>query len=111
MNLQYKLSFTSNSLNIEESLRITELYSKHRDWNIVKGIVLAENTPQRKKESTIVREFREIMYRVTNLTENQLHLLVNADIDTQKLILLLAVTKTYQFIHDFIIEVLRNKHS
>lgn len=51
------------------------------------------------------------MYRVTNLTENQLHLLVNADIDTQKLILLLAVAKTYQFIHDFIVEVLRNKHS
>lgn len=105
----YRLSFTSNSLNIEESIRIAELFQTHKDWDVVKKIVLSENTLQRKKEATIIREFREIMHRISNLTDKQIELLARVDIDTQKLILLLAVAKTYKFIHDFIVEVIRNK--
>lgn len=107
---KYRLSFTSNSLNIEESVRIAELYYQQQDWEQIKSKVLSENILQRKKESTIDRELREIKHRLSTLTENQLKLLVKSDIDTQKLLLLLAVAKTYQFIYDFIVEVIRNKY-
>lgn len=109
MSKDYKLSFTSNSLNLEETIRIAEIYAKNRDWELTKEIVLKENILKRKKEQTVVRELREIRHRLNNLTEKQLELLLQANIDSQKLLVLLAVCKTYAFIREFIVEVVRYK--
>jgi len=105
----YKLSFTSASLLVNDSIKVAELYSETNDWANTKEIILKENILQRKKECTIVRELQEIRHRLNTLTKKQLHLLLNSNIETQKLILFLAVCKYYAYIREFTLEVLRQK--
>lgn len=107
---EYKLSFTSNSLNFEETLKILEIYTaQKKNWNVTQDLVVSKNILQRKKEKTITREFREIKLRLNNLTDAQLSLLLESDVETQKLIILLAIAKTYKFVKEFIVEVIRYK--
>ena len=109
MDKNYKLSFTSNSLHLEETVKIAEAYNKSRDWNIVQEIVINENILQKEKSSTAIREFREIKDRLSCLTDAQLELLMGEDIEMQKHIIFLAICKTYGFIREFVVEVIRHK--
>jgi hypothetical protein len=61
------------------------------------------------KSSTGKRIFSELNSRIENLTREQLELLVRGDLNAQKQIAFLAVCKTYDFIRDFTVEVLREK--
>lgn len=109
MTKDYKLSFTSASLLINDSIKVAEIYSETNDWAKTKEVILKENILQRKKDSTVIRELQEIRYRLNNLTNKQLHLLLDSNIETQKLILFLAVCKSYTYIKEFTVEVLRQK--
>jgi hypothetical protein len=40
----YKLSFTSASLYLSESIKITRTYIETKDWDLAKAIVQKENT-------------------------------------------------------------------
>ena len=55
------------------------------------------------------RIYLEIKKRIDTLTSEQISLLVNESIDIQKQIAFLAICKTYSFIRDFVIEVIRDK--
>jgi hypothetical protein len=105
----YKLSFTSASLLTNDSLKVAKIYYQQKKWPATKTIILKENILQRKKEGTIVRELQEIRHRLSILTERQFELLLNSNIETQKLILFLSVCKYYRFIREFVVEVLRHK--
>lgn len=109
MDRDYKLSFTSASLLLNDSIKVADIYYHKRKWPITKEIILKENILQRKKEGTIVRELQEIRHRISALTDKQLDLLLNSNVETQKLILFLGVCKYYQFIQEFTTEVLRQK--
>ena len=61
------------------------------------------------KDNTTDREFREIRHRLEKLTSEQLDVLINGDLISQRQIGFLAVCKHYMFIRDFTIEVLRDK--
>lgn len=105
----YKLSFTSASLLVNDSIKVAEIFSETNDWPATKEIILKDNVLQRKKEGTIIRELQEIRHRLNTLTKKQLHLLLHSNIETQKLILFLAVCKYYAYIREFTLEVLRHK--
>lgn len=109
MNKDYKLSFTSASLLVNDSLKVAEIYYDKKKWQVTKEIILRENILQRKKEGTIVRELQEIRHRLRALTKKQLELLLNSNVEMQKLILFLGVCKYYTFIKEFTVEVLRQK--
>lgn len=109
MNNNYKLSFTSNSLHLEETIKVAEVYIPNRDWSVVQEIIVNENILQKGKVTTTLREFREIKDRISNLTDFQLRLLINGNIETQKLLVFLSICKTYEFIKDFVLEVIRHK--
>jgi hypothetical protein len=109
MPLDYKLSFTSASLLTNDSLKVAKIYHQQKKWSATKAIILKENILQRKKEGTIIREFQEIRHRLSVLTDTQMELLLNSNIETQKLILFLSVCKYYRFIREFVVEVLRHK--
>jgi len=61
------------------------------------------------KNATGKRMLMEFKKRLSTLTENELHLLVNGDFTTQKQIAFLSVCKSHKFIRDFVVEVLREK--
>jgi hypothetical protein len=63
----------------------------------------------KEKESTNVRQFRELMLRLKTLTTEEVDILANGSLVDQKHVALLAICKTYRFIADFIIEVIRDK--
>lgn len=105
----YKLSFTSASLLINDSIKVAEIFSQKKQWPLTKEIILKENILQRKKEGTIIRELQEIRHRLSALTEKQIRLLLNSNVETQKLILFFGVCKYYSYIKEFTVEILRQK--
>jgi hypothetical protein len=63
----------------------------------------------KEKESTNVRQFRELKHRLKTLTAEEVDILSNGSLVDQKHVALLAICKTYRFISDFIVEVIRDK--
>ena len=105
---KYILSFTAASLRLNEMIKVAKAaYDNNTtDLNVVKesGVVFSS-----VKTRTSDREFREIRKRLEKLTPEQINILINGDLISQKQIAFLAVCKRYGFIRDFTIEVIRNK--
>ncbi|WP_319589381.1 BrxA family protein [uncultured Draconibacterium sp.] len=55
------------------------------------------------------RKLVDIKKRIKNLTSNELSLLLNGDLITQRQIAFLSICKTHFFIRDFTVEILREK--
>lgn len=107
---KYKLSFTAVSFMINEMLKVAELYRDTKNWSTVKKEVLENNLLQKKTITTSKRMFPEFQQRIINLTEEELNLLVLGTYSEQKQMNLLAICKTYNFIYEFIVEVVRDKY-
>ena len=105
---RYVLSFTAASLRLNEMAKVAKAASDMgvSDLKMLKdsGVVFGS-----VKNRTSEREFREIRNRLETLTHEQLNVLINGDLISQKQIAFLAVCKHYDFIRDFTIEVLRDK--
>lgn len=94
---------------INETLKIANLYVKLNNWNEVFKEDLEQNLLQKLKISSSKRQLREIRFRLQNLSVECLSYLLQANPDDQKAIILLAILKTYLFIFEFILEVLKPK--
>jgi hypothetical protein len=102
MDDKYDFSFTASSLRLNEMLLVASA--------TVNGVeVDYTNDLGSGKSSTGKRMLLEFNKRIKNLTTEQLNLLVDADITTQKQLTLVSMCKSYAFIRDFIIEVIREK--
>lgn len=106
----YSFAFIGAYSLIHESVTVAELFKKNHDWDLVGDMVMRGNMLQKVKRATVVRELREIRKRLSTLSEQELNLLVSGDLAQTKAILLIGVAKTYLFIKDFVVEVLRNKY-
>jgi hypothetical protein len=107
---KYSFSFTGASASIVETLVIAEEYDRLRDWKAVRALLLEHNLLKKVKQATFKREFLEIKKRISLLTQDQLRLLVHGSLDDAKAIILVALVKTYIFLRDFIVEVIRTKY-
>lgn len=105
-----KYIFISRTLLINETLKVASLYYESKNWDEVKKIVLEDNILQKNKTVTLQRQFSEIKTRLQNLSDDLLSYLINTDLSTARLILLLACVKKYRLLYEFIIEVIRDKH-
>jgi len=105
---KYILSFTAASLRLNEMIKVAKAaYDNNAtDLKVVKesGVVFSS-----VKTRTSDREFREVRKRLEKLTPEQLRILINGDLISQKQIAFLAVCKRYRFIREFTIEVIRDK--
>lgn len=99
---KYSFSFTTASLMVNGMVLIAESIRNNIDFNYVE--ILGNG-----KSATGKKYYAELNKRLKNLTSDEIDLLINGDLPTQKQICFLAVCKTYGFIKDFTIEVLRNK--
>ena len=95
---------------IVETLVIAEEYNKLKDWKDVEKSLLDNNLLNRVKQATFKREFSEIKKRLSLLTQDQLQLMIQGSLDDAKAMILLSLVKTYSFLRDFIVEVIRNKY-
>ncbi len=109
MEQNYRLSFTAGSLLAVETLKVAQLYNTLGDWDKVLTAELDEKILQKNKLASSKRQFREIRFRLQTLTDECLDYLPRATPNDQNAIILLANLKTYAFIYEFIIEVLRPK--
>ena len=108
-NDRYLLSFTGASLSISESVTIAQKYLDLNNWDAVESKVKSENLLQARTKSSIKRVYQELAPRLQGLSQEQLELLVDSNIQEQKQILWFAVCKRYSFIREFAVEVLRDK--
>lgn len=108
LSSKYILSFTAASLRLNEMVKVAKAaYDNNAtDLKVVKesGVVFSS-----VKTRTSDREFREVWKRLEKLAPEQINILINGDLISQKQIAFLAVCKRYGFIRDFAIEVIRDK--
>lgn len=109
-NEKYKLSFTTGSLYLSESIKIAELYLQAKDWDLVKEQAMKINLLQSRTQSSAIRLYRELAQRLQVLSDEQLELFVEGTLQEQKQLLWLAICKRYAFIQEFAIEVLHEKY-
>jgi uncharacterized ubiquitin-like protein YukD len=99
---KYSFSFTTASLMINGMVLIAQSIKDNTNFNYVEILGNGKSTTGKKY-------YAELTKRLKNLTTDEVDLLIDGDLPTQKQICFLAVCKTYGFISDFTIEVLRNK--
>lgn len=101
-NEKYGFSFTASSLRLNEMILVATALAEKRELDYI-------NELGGGKSTTGKRMLVEFEKRMTNLTPRQADILINGDFLSQKQIAFLSVCKTYLFIRDFVVEVLREK--
>lgn len=109
-NKKYAFSFTGASALIPETIAIAQEYRRLGNWDEVKKLTSDQNLLNKVKEATFTREFREIKKRIDLLTEEQLDLLITGSPDEMKAMVFVSLLKTYSFLFDFVVEVIRIKY-
>jgi hypothetical protein len=102
-SLIYEFSFTASSLRLNDMILVAKASLDNQDFDYV-------NILGNGKATTGKRLFSEINKRLSNLTTKQLLLLADSDYTNQKQIAFLSICKTYGFIRDFVVGVLREKY-
>lgn len=100
---KYNFSFTAASLRTREFV----LVAKHLFENPVEGI---EGVLGNGKRATGRRYFKEMCKWINTLTESQINVLLEGSYKVQNEITFIAACKHFDFIRDFIIEVVREKY-
>lgn len=101
---KYRMSFTAASLRVPEMAEMARMVQVEGLENITKEALI-----KGRSSKTAVRELIELKIRIGTLTKQQLDLLAEGDVLIQRQLSLLAVCKTYAFIRDFVVEVVREK--
>lgn len=99
---KYDFSFTAASLRLNEMLLVANAIREGKAIDYT-------NDLGGGKSATGKRMLFEFNKRISNLTEQELTLLIEGDLTTKKHVALIAICKTYGIIKDFVIEVLREK--
>jgi len=106
---KYRISFTSGSLHQHESVQLAELYRELGDWKTTRSEALLRNLLQARTERTAKTVCREIIDRLKTLSKAELDFLIDSGHKDQAHILWLAVCRLYQFVADFVMEVIRER--
>lgn len=107
---KYNLSFTAGGVLHAESISVIEHYLRSKDWLDVKRAVSNSNILAVRTTSSGKRLIREIELRLAWLDDTDLELIKDliSPIE-QKQALWLCICKTYQFIADFMREIVSDK--
>jgi hypothetical protein len=106
---RYALSFTSGSLLATEALVVAPIYLRDRDAQGVRLRVVADNLLQARTEATSRRRGREVVQRLSVLSDNELALLIDSTPSERGHVLWAAACRQYSLIGEFAEEVLREQ--
>jgi hypothetical protein len=104
------MSFTTGALLYREMLTVARLFAEMDDWEAVRERVIEDNLLQMRTLNTSKRVYREVASRLRRLSTAERRLLLEGTRPEKNYLLWLAVCKRYRFIHDFAVEVLREKY-
>lgn len=99
---KYQFTFTAASLRLNDFVQVARLKKNNQMVDHV-------NLLGAGKSATGIRMMAEYEKRLATLTQEQLRLLTEGNLSTQKQIAYLAICKAYSFIREFTVEVLREK--
>lgn len=109
MGNKYRLSLTGVQFAQNETILVTESYLKNGDWEKTKEEVVENYLLGSEKKNSNIRKFREIKIRLQNLTDSQLSLIRTGSSTDQKIMIYLAICKTYPIIQEYVTEIIREK--
>lgn len=108
---KYKMSFSTGGLFLNETLAVAQLHVAGEPWSVTITRALTEGTTTLPKAASQRRTLREIVNRLSTLSDRERDYLVNdADRDDQLALLWLATCRAYRFVHEFATEVLRERY-
>ena len=106
---KYKMSFTACPLLWQDSIKIATLYMEFHDWQAVKTYAQENNSLQARTTSALNRITREICFRLSTLTDEEIEFFVEGEPREQKALLWVALCRRHRFIREFALEVLRER--
>lgn len=106
---RYALSFTSGALLVREAVIAAPLYLDLRDWQLVRDRLGVENLLQARTASSGLRLSREVVQRLSVLTDDELELLIETSPSERGHLMWVAACRRYAFIGDFAEEVVRER--
>lgn len=105
----YSFSFITGALLAREATVFAGLLAEGQKWTEAEALVAEQNLLQMRKSSSRVRLVREIRHRMSTLNSEEIRFLASAPVREQTLLLFLAVCRHYEFVRDFVVEVLSTK--
>jgi hypothetical protein len=106
----YKMSFSTGGLFVNESISVARLHKAGESWKETILTAMADGSTSLPKAASNRRTLREIANRVSCLTEEERHFLINqSDRPEQEALLWLAACRAYRFVREFAIEVIRER--
>lgn len=108
---EYKMSFSTGGLFLNESLEVARLHLDGERWEQTILRALEEGTTRLPKSASNRRTLREISNRLLTLSdEERTYLIEDADRSDQQALLWLATCRAYRFIREFAVEIIRERY-
>ena len=106
---RYELSFTSGGLLATESATVAALYAADRDWSRVRQEAVEENVLQLRTHSSAVRRVREVVKRLSALSDEEIASLPDLTATDRAHLMWAAACRRYGLIGAFAENVLRER--
>ena len=107
----YKMSFSTGGLFLNETLAVARLHVPGEAWAATIDRALTEGAASLPKAASQRRTLREIVNRLSALTDDERAILLQeADRSDQLALLWLATCRAYRFVREFATEVLRERY-
>ena len=106
---QYRLSFTAGGLLVREARIAALQYQQLREWTLARSAVDDDNLLQARTVSTGRRLSREVVQRLTELTDAELDLLVDGTSAERGKLMWVAACRRYAMLGEFAEEVVRER--
>ncbi|WP_243395766.1 DUF1819 family protein [Sphingomonas oleivorans] len=105
----YRMSFGTGGLFLNESVAIARLFQELGDWSAVKRVASEQAVIPFKKQSSVTRSVREIANRLEVLRPEEMELLAHGEYHNQLSVLWLALCRGYRFIGEFATELVSER--
>jgi len=107
----YKMSFSTGGLFLNESLEVARLHVEGEPWENTILRAMDEGATSLPKSASNRRSLREISNRLLTLTaEERSYFLEEADRSDQQALLWIATCRAYRFVREFAVEVVRERY-
>ncbi|MEP3524002.1 MAG: DUF1819 family protein [Hyphomicrobiales bacterium] len=107
----YKMSFSTGGLLLNESIEVARLHVESETWEQTILRAMDEMATSLPKLASNRRTLREISNRLLTLSSKErAYLTQNADRSEQQALLWIATCRAYRFIREFAVEVIRERY-
>lgn len=106
---KYSSGLVSESFWFIEFRKITKLKHEGKTWDEIKDLCLTDNLLGISKEYRAKRNYGYLKNRIDALDTGLIEVFIHADLNTQKIINLIAIAKKNRLFFEFLYEVYREK--